>query len=246
MKLNIAYGRHGTVKAFDVSEDQVRKGNLIGKRLGAEVDGSAFGEQFSGYVFKLRGGADTEGFPMMYGVAAPARVSLLLKRGAVGFNAFRARNGERRRKAIRGDIFGEDIAVLNVSVSKVGEKALEGVTDESKPRRLGPKRVSAIRKLWNLPRDSDARKFVVKRKVSKAGKKDRFKAPSIQRLVTSKIRARRAKKVSVRLSGMKKSTQERREFLSAVARDRMSQRQRKTNILAREKARLTKAKTQKA
>ena len=152
MKLNIAYGRHGTVKAFDVSEDQVRKGNLIGKRLGAEVDGTAFGDQFTGYVFKIRGGSDTEGFPMVYGVAAPARVSLLLKRGACGYNAFRGRSGERRRKAIRGDIFGEDIAVLNVSVSKVGEEAIEGVTDESKPRRLGPKRVSAIR-LPSLRRD---------------------------------------------------------------------------------------------
>jgi small subunit ribosomal protein S6e len=246
MKLNVAYGRHGTVKAFEVTEDQVRKGNLIGKRLGQEVEGASFGEQFSGYVFKLRGGQDTEGFPMMYGVAAPARVSLLLKRGAVGFQNFRGRNGERRRKAVRGDIFGEDIAVLNVSVSKVGEKTLEGVTDDSKPRPLGPKRASAIRKLWNLPRDADVRKFVVKRKVTKAGKKDRFKAPAIQRLVTSKIRARRAKKVSVRLAGLKKSAQERREFLSAVTRVRMQQRQRKSTILAREKAHIQKLKAQKA
>jgi small subunit ribosomal protein S6e len=246
MKLNVAYGRHGTVKAFEVSEDQVRKGNLIGKRLGQEVDGSSFGEEFEGYVMKMRGGQDTEGFPMMYGVGAPARVSLLLKRGAVGYQAFRGRNGERRRKAIRGDIFGEDIAVLNVSVSKVGSNDLEGVTDESKPRPLGPKRVSTIRKLWNLPRDADVRKFVVKRKVSKEGKKDRFKSPVIQRLVTSKIRARRAKKVSVKLAGLKKAAQERREFLSTVTRERMQQRQRKSAILAREKARIQKAKAQKA
>jgi small subunit ribosomal protein S6e len=242
MKLNIAYGRQGTVKAFEITEEQVRKGNLIGKRLGAEIDGSAFGEQFEGYVFKMRGGSDTEGFPMMFGVAAPARVSLLLKRGAVGFNAFRARSGERRRKAIRGDIFGEDIAVLNVSVAKVGAKELEGVTTESNPRALGPKRAAAIRKLWNLPRDADVRKFVVKRKVSKAGKKDRFKAPAIQRLVTSRIRARRVKKVAVRLNGLKKSAQERREFVQSVAASRMKQRQRKTAILAREKAHIAKSK----
>jgi len=246
MKLNIAYGRHGTVKAFDVSEDQVRKSNLIGKRLGAEVDGAALGDQFSGYIFKLRGGQDTEGFPMMYGVAAPARVSLLLKRGAVGYQAFRGRNGERRRKAIRGDIFGEDIAVLNVSVSKVGDNTLEGVTDVSNPRPLGPKRASAIRKLWNLPRDADVKKFVVKRKISKEGRKDRFKAPAIQRLVNNKIKARRAKKVQVRLQGLKKSAEERRSFLQTVAKHRMAQRQRKSAILARENARIQKAKAQKA
>ena len=235
MKINIAYGRHGTVKAFDVPEDQVRRGGIIGKRLGAEVDGTVFGPQFAGYSFKLKGGQDTEGFPMMYGVCAPARVSLLLKRGAVGYNEFRGRKGERRRKAIRGDIIGEDISMLNVAVLKVGDAALEGVTDVSNPRALGPKRVAAIRKLWNLPRTADVSKFVVKRKVSKAGKKDRFKGPSVQRLVSSKIRARRVQKVKARTASLKESATQRREYLSAVTRDRMTQRQRKQATVARKK-----------
>ena len=235
MKINIAYGRHGTVKAFDVPEDQVRRGGIIGKRLGAEVDGTVFGPQFAGYSFKLKGGQDTEGFPMMYGVCAPARVSLLLKRGAVGYNEFRGRKGERRRKAIRGDIIGEDISMLNVAVLKVGDAALEGVTDVSNPRALGPKRVAAIRKLWNLPRTADVSKFVVKRKVSKAGKKDRFKGPSVQRLVSSKIRARRVQKVKARTASLKESATQRREYLSAVTRDRMKQRQRKQATVARKK-----------
>jgi small subunit ribosomal protein S6e len=236
MKLNIAYGRHGTVKAFEITEDQVRRSNILGKRLGVEVEGAAFGEQFAGYTFKIRGGADTEGFPMMYGVCAPARVSLLLKRGAVGYNAFRGRNGERRRKAIRGDIIGDDIAVLNLTVSKVGEKALEGVTDVSKPRTLGPKRVAAIRKLWSLPNNADVRKFVVKRKVSKKDKKDRFKGPKIQRLLTNKTRAQRTRKVKAQKTKLEASAQQRREWLSSVTRDRMKQRQRKQASAARVKA----------
>jgi small subunit ribosomal protein S6e len=235
MKINVAYARHGTVKAFEIPEDQVRKGGVLGKRLGAEIDGTAFGEEFAGYTFKIRGGSDTEGFPMMFGVCAPARVSLLLKRGATGFNAFRGRSGERRRKAIRGDIVGEDIAVLNLEVTKNGDKAIEGVTDVSNPRTLGPKRVAAIRKLWNLPAKADVRKFVVKRKVSKAGKKDRFKGPRIQRLLTGKARANRRNKVAAQKKDLKESAAQRREFLRTVTTSRMKQRQRKAAAVLRSK-----------
>jgi len=117
--------------------------------------------------------------------------------------------------------------MLNVVITKVGEKPLEGVTDVSHPRALGPKRASNIRKLWSLPANADVRKFVVKRKVSKAGKKDRFKAPRIQRLITSKVRAARVKKVKLQKEALKESAAERREWLSSVSRDRMKQRQRK-------------------
>ncbi len=235
MKLNISLGRNGTTKTFEITDDQVRRGGIIGKRLGAEVDGSAFGEQFKGYSFKLRGGQDTEGFPMVFGVCAPARVSLLLKRGAVGFAAFRGRSGERRRKAVRGDIVGEDISVLSLTVTKQGEGALEGVTDVSNPRRLGPKRVSRIRKLWALPAGSDVRKFVVKRKVSGKKDKTRFKTPSIQRLITNKTRARRVKKVKVARARIQANAQVRREWTSSVTKDRMKQRQRKQSRLQRSK-----------
>jgi small subunit ribosomal protein S6e len=235
MKLNIAYPRNGTCKQFDVSDEQYRKSGLAGKRLGAEVDGASFGDAFKGYIFRLKGGQDTEGFPMVVGVAANARVSLLLKRGATGFAAYRGRSGERRRKAVRGDIVAQDIAVLEVTVSKTGEAPIEGVTDVVAPRRLGPKRANKIRKLFNLSEEDDVRKFVVKRKVTKAGKKDRFKAPKIQRLITPTIKARRAKKIVVRAEALKKSAAERREWLAMVGKARMQQRQRKAAAAARVK-----------
>merc|ERR1711971_301195 len=56
---------------------------------------------------------------------------------------------------------------------------IPGLTDDNKPRRLGPKRASNIRKLFNLEKKDDVRNFVVRRE---AGKKK--KAPRIQRLVT--------------------------------------------------------------
>jgi len=80
------------------------------------------------------------------------------------------------------------------------------------------------------------RKFVVRRKVSKAGKKDRFKGPKIQRLVTPVVRAQRAKKVKSAMASIRKNAQERREYLSKVSRARMASRQRKNAALHRQKA----------
>merc|ERR1712054_422452 len=59
-------------------------------------------------------------------------------------------------------------------------------TDDQRPRRLGPKRAANIRKLFNLEKKDDVRKFVVRRE---AGKKK--KAPKIQRLVTPALLQRK-------------------------------------------------------
>jgi len=226
LKINIAYPRNGTVKQFEIDDEVIRRSNLYDHRLGNEIDGSAFGAPFKGYVFRIKGGADKEGFPMVQGVMAASRVALLIKRGAPGFNAFRGRPGERRRKNIRGCICGQDLAVLELVIVKSGEAPIAGVTDTSAPRRLGPKRASKIRKLFALGRDENVRKFVVRRKVEKEGKKARFKAPKIQRLVTSTVKARRVKKIKARQALLRKSQETRKEYLAALTRDRRVHRQR--------------------
>jgi len=68
--------------------------------------------------------------------------------------------GERRRKAVRGCIVSSDLSVLNLIIVKKGEADLPGLTDEEKPRLRGPKRASKIRKLFNLTKDDDVRKYV--------------------------------------------------------------------------------------
>lgn len=40
-----------------------------------------FLQEFRGYVFKIMGGCDKQGFPMKQGVLTPGRVRLLLHRG---------------------------------------------------------------------------------------------------------------------------------------------------------------------
>jgi len=216
MKLNIAYPRNGTVKQFEVTEDVIRKSNLFEHRLGNEVDGGMFGNEFKGYVFKLKGGSDKQGFPMVNGVMAASRVSLLIPRGQVGFNTFRGRSGERRRKALRGCICGQDLSLLNVTITKVGDEPISGVTDVTVPRRLGPKRAGKIRQLFQLDNDAEVKRWVVRRKVEKEGKKPRYKAPKIQRLITPLVRARRLTKLKARQAAARTSQAARREYLSAV------------------------------
>jgi len=229
MKLNIAYPRNGTVKQFEVADDEIRKSNLFEYRLGNEVDGGMFGSQFNGYVFKLKGGSDKQGFPMINGVMAASRVSLLIPRGAVGFNTFRGRSGERRRKALRGCICGQDLSLLNVTITKVGDEAIAGVTDVTVPRRLGPKRVGKIRQLFQLSADADVKRWVVRRKVEKDGKQPRYKGPKIQRLITPLVRARRLTKIKARQAQARNSQAARKEYLTTLARSRMQQRQSKAS-----------------
>merc|ERR1719456_2004301 len=114
---------------------------------------------------------------MKQGILCNYRVRLLFKKG---MSCYRERcNGCRKRKSVRGCIVGPDLAVLSLVIAKKGAEDIPGLTDDQKPRRLGPKRAANIRKLFNLEKKDDVKKFVVRRTVD--GKK-KAKAPKIQRL----------------------------------------------------------------
>merc|ERR1712023_411516 len=183
MKLNIAYPATGLQKTVEI-EDEKKLQNLYDKRLASEIEGEALGEEFKGYIFKITGGNDKQGFTMKQGVLADHRVRLLMKPGMSCYKARRA--GERKRKSVRGCIVSHDISALALTVVKKGEAEIPGLTDGSKPRRLGPRRASKIRKLFALAKDDDVRKFVIRREIAPKdeGKKTKSKAPKIQRLIT--------------------------------------------------------------
>ena len=61
-----------------------------------------------------------------------------------------------------------DQSVFKVSLQynvllSTGEQEIPGLTDKTIPRRLGPKRASHIRKLFNLSKEDDVRQYVVRR-----------------------------------------------------------------------------------
>merc|ERR1719420_2190138 len=116
---------------------------------------------------------------MKQGVIRNERVRLLLKKGHRCYRP--RRTGERKKKSVRGCIVDRDLSVLALVIVQKGEKDIPGITDAERPRRLGPKRASKIRKLFGLTKEDDVRKFVIRRE---AGKKAKGKAPKIQRLVT--------------------------------------------------------------
>jgi len=183
MKLNIAYPSNGTQKLVEI-DDERRVRVFYDKRMGQEVAGDSVGDEWKGYIFKITGGNDKQGFPMKQGVMHPTRVRLLL---SAGHSCYRPRRtGERKRKSVRGCIVGPDLAVLSLVVVKQGEQDVVGLTDASHPKRLGPKRATKIRKFFNLSKEDDVRKYVIRREVqSKNGEKRVYtKAPKIQRLVT--------------------------------------------------------------
>jgi len=183
MKLNIANPSTGAQKLVDI-EDERRTRIFMEKRMSQEVPGDSIGDEWKGYVFRITGGNDKQGFPMKQGVLLPHRVRLLL---ADGHSCYRARRtGERKRKSVRGCIVNSDIAVLSLIIVKVGEQEIPGLTDTVLPKRLGPKRATKIRKFFNLSKEDDVRKFVIRREVQpkKEGAKPYTKAPKIQRLVT--------------------------------------------------------------
>ena len=96
-----------------------------------------------------------------------------------GHSCFRERRaGQRKRKSVRGCIVAADIAALALIIVKQGDNDIPGLTDTVLPKRLGPKRATKIRKFFNLSKEDDVRKFVIRREVvsKKEGAKPYTKA----------------------------------------------------------------------
>ncbi|KAG5181628.1 ribosomal protein S6e-domain-containing protein [Tribonema minus] len=208
MKLNIAFPTTGAQK-FIECDDEKKLRALYDKRISQEVEGEALGEEFSGYVFRISGGNDKQGFPMKQGVLCNHRVRLLLSKGLSCYRP--RRKGERKRKSVRGCIVGSDLAVLNLVIVKKGEGEVPGLTDVTVPRRLGPKRANKIRKLFNLSKEDDVRKYVIARKFEKKGKTV-TKRPKIQRLITPAKLQRTRRRASLKKQAQVKSKADAAEY----------------------------------
>jgi len=213
MKLNIANPATGAQKKIEI-DDENRLALFMDRRMAETIPGDSLGDEFKGYVFKITGGNDSDGFPMRQGVLVNKRVKLLLRRGMPCYKA--KRKGERRRKAVRGCIVGPDIAVLSLTIVKVGDNHLPGLTDVNVPNRLGPKRVGKIVKFFNLTGKDDVRRYRVGRKVTTKNGNKLVKKCKIQRLITPAVlRRRRAMKRKV-VERKKRSLAKRTEYFNRL------------------------------
>ncbi|KAB0352091.1 hypothetical protein FD754_016948 [Muntiacus muntjak] len=189
MKLNISFPATGCQKLIEV-DDERKLRTFYEKRMATEVAADALGEEWKGYVIRISGGNDKQGFPMKQGVLTHGRVRLLLSKGHSCYRP--RRTGER-------------------------EKDIPGLTDTTVPRRLGPKRASRIRKLFNLYEEDDVHQYVVRKRLNKEGKKPRTKAPKIQRLVTPRVLQHKCRRIALKKQRTKKNKEEAAEYAKLLA-----------------------------
>lgn len=186
------------------------------QRIAAEVAGDALGDEYKGYIFRIAGGNDKQGFPMRQGIMVDHRVKILMSKGHA---CYRPRvKGERKRKAVRGCIVNADMAVLHLVVVKKGEEEIPGLTDREIPRRKAPKRANKIRKLFNLTKEDDVTQYVIRREIpGKDGKKGYSKAPKIQRLVTPQVLQRKRARLALKKKWSAKSKAAHAEYEQMMA-----------------------------
>uniref|UniRef100_T1DIA7 Small ribosomal subunit protein eS6 n=1 Tax=Psorophora albipes TaxID=869069 RepID=T1DIA7_9DIPT len=230
MKLNVSFPATGAQKTFEVMDDHKLR-HFYDKRMGAEITADHLGDEWAGYVFKIAGGNDKQGFPMKQGVLTNTRVRLLLKKGHSCYRP--RRTGERKRKSVRGCIVDQNLSALALIILKKGEKDIPGLTDTTVPRRLGPKRANNIRKLYNLTKEDDVRQFVVKRPLpEKDGKKARTKAPKIQRLITPVVLQRKRHRLAIKKRRVESRKEAEAEYLKVLALRRRQERIRRRSRLS--------------
>lgn len=230
MKFIVASRDNGLSKAYKV-DDEHRWGQLVDQKIGAEIDGQKIlGDAFKGYILRVAGGSDENGFAMKNGVLRKNRVRLLIAPRTCGLKF--GREGERKRRSVRGAIIDRDVGCVHFTIVQKGEAEVAGLTDVKTPRRLGPKRANKIRKLFGLPRHFDrvgvknapkderkvdrfdVTRYVVKRPVKARGDKEYYKAPAIQRLITAQ-RIRRAKaKRSTRLAQVQVNAKAHQDYIA--------------------------------
>jgi small subunit ribosomal protein S6e len=125
-KVIVSDPENGSSKAVEI--EGARAAPLIGKRIGENIDGSVVG--ISGHKLLITGGSDKDGFPMRPSIHGGVRIRAILS-GGVGFHS--KRQGERRRKTLRGNVITEEIVQVNMKIVEKPKKAKEAKKKEKEP-----------------------------------------------------------------------------------------------------------------
>ena len=74
-QLNISFPTSGAQKTFEVVDDHKLR-MFYDKRMGAEIEADHLGDEWKGYMLRIAGGNDKQGFPMKQGVLANSKFNI--------------------------------------------------------------------------------------------------------------------------------------------------------------------------
>jgi len=106
----------GTSKVVELEE--ARATPLVGRRIGETLEGSIV--DLPAYKIKIVGGSDKDGVPMRPSVHGGVRRNIVIS-GGVGFKP--KKSGQRRRKAVRGNVITDEIVQINAKIVEKPKKA---------------------------------------------------------------------------------------------------------------------------
>ena len=108
----------GTSKVTEL--DESRSTPLVGRKIGETIEGTLL--DLPAHKLQITGGSDKDGVPMRPSVHGGVRRNIVLS-GGVGFNP--KNSGERRRKAVRGNVITDEIVQINIKIVEKPKKAKE-------------------------------------------------------------------------------------------------------------------------
>jgi len=107
-------------KSKVVEVEEARATPFIGKKLGETIDGVVV--DMPATKLQILGGSDKDGVPMRGDVHGGIRRQVVLSEGA-GFKP--KREGERRRKTVRGNTITDEIVQINLKIVEQPAKKAE-------------------------------------------------------------------------------------------------------------------------
>ncbi|MDR2700404.1 MAG: 30S ribosomal protein S6e [Nitrososphaerota archaeon] len=125
-KVIISNPTDGKSKVVEVEE--MRANPFIGKKLGEIIDGIIV--DMPATKLQILGGSDNDGVPMRGDVHGGIRRQVILSEGA-GFKP--KRDGERRRKTVRGNTITDEIVQINLKIVEQTTQKTE-TKKETKPK----------------------------------------------------------------------------------------------------------------
>lgn len=120
MRIIISDPKNG--KSFQLEVPKEAESNILGKKIGEELDGGIFGA--AGYSLQVTGGSDKSGFPLRKDIPGDRKMSALITEG-IGFHS--KRKGMRKRKMVRGNTLSHDTIQINTKVQTAGATPLEDI-----------------------------------------------------------------------------------------------------------------------